>query len=128
MNEPQTERRHSLQHPVRPRRVSWNTLVDVRIIPARQPSSDDVELPVETIDEHRAAGEDNASLPPAAQPMPDTPAKIKRRHSWSGVSRTVSWNRLVEVYTIPARECAQDLPSSAPPSGRSPTSPSDTRP
>ncbi|KAJ1473832.1 hypothetical protein T484DRAFT_1751923 [Baffinella frigidus] len=79
-------RRHSLS-------VSWETTIEVCIIPARQRASDADSA------KRRVAVEDDARARLSAPPMPASGKT--RRHSWP---RSVSWDTTVDILIIPARE------------------------
>ncbi|KAJ1483193.1 hypothetical protein T484DRAFT_2021594 [Baffinella frigidus] len=84
----------------KPRRrssVSWNTMIDVRIIPARACAQDDCQQPLKEAKRSGTVEDDTCAHAP---PMPAT-SGITRCHSWP---RSVSWDTNVNVIIIPARE------------------------
>jgi len=82
------------------REVSWDTQIDVLTILARERAHDDT-TPVSKGAERRVAcsNEDTARSSLAAQPATGASDNSTRRHS-----RSVSWNTLIEVFIIPARD------------------------
>ncbi|KAJ1483194.1 hypothetical protein T484DRAFT_1747209 [Baffinella frigidus] len=83
--------------------VSWDTMIDVRIIPARACAQDDCEQPLK---ETKRSGtfEDATCSRLAAPPMPATSGRPRRHSSY----HNVSWDTVVDVHTIPASARAQD--------------------
>ena len=82
------------------REVSWDTQIDAVSIPGRKGAHDDI-TPVSKGAKHRVAfsNKDTARSSLAAQPTTGTFDYSTRRHI-----RSVSWNALIDVLIIPARD------------------------